>query len=308
MKRKPIPLSQIVNLLDNFFQIKQLAQDPAMSHFVPMVYKQAQINWEKIFEPDFQKRFNGLMIRGADNVEKIFTASFPHKEVIQKFLSRSKSGDLLFVHHPIPLECGDPKGNLGKGFLPIKSNLIQKIIRKNLSVYSCHAPLDYHKKISTNRAIAKALQATIESEFLQYGNGYAGLIVTVRPISTMSLIKKLKMIFDIPYVDFVGKNLKKITKVGIVAGGGDEVEYMQTVCEKGAQAYITGEIFSHYDNEWGRQNTLKIQKYSEAVGMSMIGVSHGASEYLVMKTQIPEWLRKKFTISIIPISQSVWWM
>jgi putative NIF3 family GTP cyclohydrolase 1 type 2 len=124
----------------------------------------------------------------------------------------------------------------------------------------------------------------------------------------MSLIKKLKMIFDIPYVDFVGKNLKKITKVGIVAGGGDEVEYMQTVCEKGAQAYITGEIFSHYDNEWGRQNTLKIQKYSEAVGMSMIGVSHGASEYLVMKTQIPEWLRKKFTISIIPISQSVWWM
>lgn len=303
--RVPI-LSQVVNALDSFFKVKELKKDPSMSRFVPMVYKQNH-KWKKTFEPDFQKRFNGLMVIGADKIQTVFTASFPHDEILQKFISQSATGDLLFLHHPIPLESGDPKGNLGRGFLPINSILFQKIIKMKLSIYSCHAPLDYNQNISTNRAIAQALQATIESKFLPYGNGHAALIAIINPISTVGLITKLKQIFGIPYVDFAGKNLDRITKIGIVAGGGDEVEYSQMSREKGAQAYITGEIFSHYNSEWGKQNTAKLQEYAKTVDISMIGVSHAASEFLVMKTQIPEWFKEKYEISVIPLAQSKWW-
>lgn len=300
-------LSQVVNALDSFFKVKGLKKDPSMSRFVPMVYKENH-KWKKTFEPDFQKRFNGLMVKGADKVQTVFTASFPHDEILQKFISQSEAGDLLFLHHPIPLESGDPKGNLGRGFLPINSILFQKIIKKKLSIYSCHAPLDYNQKISTNRAIAQALQATIESKFLPYGNGHAALIATVNPISTVGLIKKLKRIFGISYVDFAGKNLDRITKIGIVAGGGDEVEYSQMSREKGAQAYITGEIFSHYNSEWGKQNTAKLQDHAKTVDISMIAVSHAASEFLVMKTQMPEWFKEKYEIPVIPLAQSKWWL
>lgn len=300
-------LLEVADGLDTFFKVKELKKDPAMSHFVPMVYKQNQ-EWKKIFEPDFLRRFNGLMVKGADKIRTVFTTSFPHDEILQKFISQSEEGDLLFLHHPIPLESGDPKGNLGRGFLPINSILLQKIIKKKLSVYSCHAPLDYNQKISTNRAIAQALQATIESEFLNYGNEYAGLITTINPISTMDLITKLKKIFEIPYVDFAGKKLERITKIGIVAGGGDEVEYSQTSREKGAQAYITGEIFSHYDSDWGKQNTIKVQEYAKTVDISMIGVSHSASEFLVMKTQMPEWFKENFGLPVIPLAQNKWWV
>jgi putative NIF3 family GTP cyclohydrolase 1 type 2 len=305
--KKTALISKISDKLNSFFKVRELGKDPAMSRFVPMVYKKTQL-WKKIFEPDFQERFNGLMIRGADKVNAVFTSSFPHDEILEKFISQSQEGDLLFLHHPIPLECGDPKGKLGRGFLPINPILLKKIVEKRLSIYSCHAPLDYNKKISTNRAISEALKAKIESEFLPYGNGYVGLIVNVRPISTSDLILKLKKIFRIPYVDFAGKNVDRITKIGIVAGGGDEVEYSQTAKKRGAQAYITGEIFSRYDNDWGRQNTAKLKKYAKAVDISLIGVSHAASEFLVMRTQIPKFIKENFNIPVVPLYQRKWWI
>lgn len=305
--KKILQISKVTAILDSFFKVKELEKDPAMSRFVPMVYKQTQ-QWKKIFEPDFLKRFNGLMIRGAEEIKTVFTASFPHDEITQQLIRQSREGDLLFLHHPIPLECGDPKGNLGRGFLPINSALLQKIVRKRLSIYSCHAPLDYNKKISTSRAIAEALEAKIETEFLPYGNGYAGLIVTVNLISTDYLIERLKKIFGIPYVDFAGRNIDRITKIGIVAGGGDEMEYSQRAKEKGAQAYITGEIFSHYNSNWGKQNTAKLKKYAKTVNISLIGVSHAASEFLVMKTQIPKWFKDNFKIPVVPLAQKKWWV
>ena len=304
---KTVPISKVTDTLDSFFKIKELEKDPAMSRFVPMAYKHTH-QWEKIFEPDFLKRFNGLMIKGADEIRTVFTASFPHIEILQKFISQSRAGDFIFLHHPIPLECGDPEGNLGRGFLPIDLLLLQKVVKKRLSIYSCHAPLDYNKKISTNRAIVEALKARIESEFLPYGNGYAGLIATINPISTDDLIVRLKKIFGIPYIDFAGKNVDRITKIGIVAGGGDEVEYSQTAKERGAQAYITGEIFSHYDSDWGKQNIAKLKKYAKTVDISLIGVSHAASEFLVMKTQIPKFLKENFGLPIIPLAQKKWWV
>ena len=307
MNPSTVLISKVTNTLDSFFEVKELEKDPAMSRFVPMVYRKTQ-QWKKIFEPDFLKRFNGLMIRGSDEIRTVFTASFPHDEIIQQFISQSQEGDLLFLHHPIPLECGDPRGDLGRGFLPINSLLLQKVVEKRLSIYSCHAPLDYNKKVSTNRAIAEALKAKIESEFLPYGNGYVGLIATINPISTNKLIIRLKKIFGVPYVDFAGKNIDRITKIGIVAGGGDETEYSQAAKEREAQAYITGEIFSHYDSDWGKQNTAKLKKYAKTVDISLIGVSHAASEFLVMKTQVPKFIKENFGIAVIPLSQKKWWV
>lgn len=111
MQTKVSTLFRIVDELDTFFKVNELEKDPSMSHFIPMVYKQNYTKLKKIFEPDFLKRFNGLMIRGADKIQTVFTASFPHDEILQKFILQSVEGDLLFLHHPIPLECGNPKGN-----------------------------------------------------------------------------------------------------------------------------------------------------------------------------------------------------
>lgn len=301
-----IGLSKIVQTFDSFFELKKLDTDPSMPMIFARVYENESLI-KKTFQQDFTKRLNGLMIKGDTSVSKIFTASFPQDETLEKFIALSSRGDLLLTHHPIPMESGNPRGELGRGFIQLNSNLVNRIISKKLSIYSCHAPLDYNKKISTNRAISKALNAKIVDEFLQYGNGNAGLIATISPISHVEMISKLKTIFGIPYVDFAGKAVKTINKVSIVAGGGDEVEYVRISQKKGAQAYISGEIFSNHKSDWAKKNNIKLRNYYKSVNISLFGVSHAASEFLAMKTLMPKFIYKMFGIVAEPIPQSKWW-
>ena len=305
--KKSMKLTKLVTELNNFFELTKLKKDPAMSKFFPMVYKK-HVNELESYEKLFLQSFNGLLIKGSDNVRTVFTSTFPHDQILEDFINKSVEGDLLFLHHPIPLECGNPKGKLGRGFLRNNFNLIKKIKDKKLSVYACHAPLDYNPHISTNRAIAESLNGKIEETFLPYGNGDAGLIVSIEEQSTSQLISKLKKIFDIPYVDFAGKMLSKINKIGIVAGGGDEAIYSQLCIKKGAQGFITGEIFSNQTSKWAKENNATLKKYVKSVPISLIGVSNSASEYLVMESSLPNFLRKKFKLNVVSIPQVDWWI
>ncbi|CRK80844.1 NIF3-related protein [Neobacillus massiliamazoniensis] len=188
------------------------------------------------------------MIKGASKVERIFLAVFPTDHDLERFIVVGNSGDLLFMHHPILMECGDPKGKWGKGFVPIKEKYIKQMKEKILSVYTCHAPLDLHRHLSTNMAIANKLRAKLietHNEVVIY--------CTIEKTNTNELVSTLKEIFDIPYVDFEGQNLSNIQKIAIVAGCGDVVEWMKEAEDHGFQAYITGEIHCHIDNDYGKQ-------------------------------------------------------
>jgi putative NIF3 family GTP cyclohydrolase 1 type 2 len=302
-------LSIITKNLDNLFGVKRLNTDPAMSRWVPRVYDVINFNWKSTFESDFCQRFNGLMIRGAVDVSKIFCSVFPTKEVLMKFIKGARKGDLLFLHHPIDMQCGDPRNQkkLGAGFMAIDPEIIDEILMNSLSVYSCHAPMDCNENIGTNTAIVSSLNATIISEFLPYGNGFAGRICKIKTVSTKELVSKLMSIFEIPYVDFAGKEINKINKIAVVAGGGDDVEVMEEIENKGVQAYITGEIHSYHSSDWAKQNTIKVNSYSDKTNMSMIGVSHASSEYLVMKNQMVPWFETALNIKSEGIPLSTWW-
>lgn len=301
-------LEKITRFLDKYFELSELSMDPSMGRFIPMVYSKSEAEMADVFEADYLKNFNGLMIKGDKLVSTIFTSAFPHDEILKSFLEKSSSGDLLFLHHPIPLECGDPKGELGKGFKKNNLKLIKKIKQKKLSIYVCHAPLDYHKKVSTGRSIAEALGGKIVSTFLPYGGGDVGLIVKIKQLSTNQLIGRLEDIFNIPYVEFAGKKLKKIIRVGIVPGGGDDIEYSEMSKKLGAQAYITGEIFSNQRGKWATENRKKLKEYANGVDISLIAVSHSASEFLVMKTQIVKLFEEKLNLKVVSLPQENWWV
>ena len=48
------------------------------------------------------------------------------------------------------------------------------------------------------------------------------------------------------------------SKIAIIAGCGDVVSLMKEAEEKGAEAYITGEIHCHIDNDYADINTLSL--------------------------------------------------
>jgi putative NIF3 family GTP cyclohydrolase 1 type 2 len=302
-------LDELVNKLDNELNIKSFGKDPAFSRFIPDVYNPLKFDWKSVFENDFTKLFNGLMLKGASEIRSVFLAVFPTDYVLERFIKESNEGDLLFMHHPLLMECGDPNGKWGRGFVPIKEEYIKKIKDKNLSVYTCHVPLDYHKQLGTSFAIAKALKGNIVDGFSPNDNGSnLVLVCNVEETNTDALEQKLKEIFELPYVDFEGKRLDNIRKIAIVAGCGDKVDWMKEAEKKGVQAYITGEIHCHIDNEYGKMKYEKMIDYAKNTPMSLIGVSHSASEYLVKKTLIKDWFESNFELNTILIPQEKWWL
>lgn len=300
-------LSTLVQKLDDVLNVRALDADPGMSLYVPMVYDPLGFDWRSAFEPDFTTRFNGLLLRGAEHVNTVFCSVFPTPEVLAAFLAASVEGDLLFLHHPIDMECGDPRGKWGRGFLPIAPETIHALQAKRLSVYAVHAPMDTSRSIGTTTAIAAALDLKWESDFYPYGSGFAGVIGTIPPTNTDKLIAKLQTLFDIPYVDFEGAAVNNLRKVAIVPGGGDKVEAFRHAEEHGVQAYITGEIHHHIDNDRGRQRYAEAQAYAQTTRMSLIGVSHAASEFLVMKTQMTAWFEQHCSVKATTIPYQHWW-
>jgi len=300
-------LETITETLDSFFKIRQLERDPAFSRFVPYVYDPIGFDWKSFFEPDFVSRFNGLMIRGALEVNSTYCVAFPHDDILKTFLDRGTPGDLLFTHHPIDMRCGDPRGKWAEGFRAIDPSLLVQIKCRQLSVYSCHAPLDYNREISTSLSMAKALGGSVEDEFFPYGNGFAGLICSIPPMNADDFAEKLRAIFGVPYLDHEGRLPDLISKIALVAGGGDSVAEMQAAEKAGAQAYVTGEIHSHIDNDYGRQKYAEMKSYTAQTKMALWGVSHAASEFLVMQQDMIPWFKTRFSVNAHALPEATWW-
>ncbi|MGE7935929.1 Nif3-like dinuclear metal center hexameric protein [Bacillus paramycoides] len=303
-------LKEIEHSLNHLFQIEKYGKDSSFSRFIPATYDQIQFPWKQFFEANFVEQFNGLMIRGAENVNTVFLAVFPTDDVLEKFISQSMTGDLLFMHHPLVMECGDPLGKSGRGFVPIPSKYLHAIKEKQLSIYTCHGPMDFHQTYGTSISIAKALQANVIDGFAHGGPEQqpVGLICEIDETSTEKLQKHLKKLFNIPYTDFEGKQHDSITKIAIIAGCGDVVSLMKEAEEKGAEAYIAGEIHCHIDNEYGKYKYSLIMDYVKETNMSLIGVSHSSSEFLVKKTLMHDWFKEIFDVNITLLPQEKWWL
>jgi putative NIF3 family GTP cyclohydrolase 1 type 2 len=300
-------LNAIVEKLDSFFALEEMEPDPGFSRFIPSAYAASNFDWKTRFESGFVQGFNGLMLRGTDTVATIFLSVFPTPEVLGQFLAEAVAGDLLFLHHPLDMECGDPRGSWGGGFYPIATEVLESLIAKGLSVYTLHAPLDIHPTLSTSRAIAEALDVRMDDSFYRYGSGFAGLVGDISPLSTETLGQKLLTLFEIPYLDVEGATRATITRIAVAAGVADKVAVIREAESKGAQAYVAGEIHVRIEGEYGRTKYKSVQEYAQTSAMSLLGVSHSASEYLVMKTHMAPWFRQHFKVQTRLIPLERWW-
>ncbi|EEL43301.1 hypothetical protein bcere0021_46050 [Bacillus cereus Rock3-42] len=48
--------------------------------------------------------------------------------------------------------------------------------------------------------------------------------------------------------------------------------------------------------------------YVNETNMSLIGVSHSASEYLVKETLMYEWFKENFEVDVTLVPQGKWWL
>lgn len=300
-------LNDAAAALDRLFHIEDVEQDPAMSRFVPDVYGEAGINWQRYVTPEFAARFNGLMVRGSEQIGHVYAATFPSAEVLDAWLTQARPGDLLITHHPIDCRNGDPRGAWDEGFVPISQERLDAITERQLSMYACHAPMDTATEVGTTAAMVEALGGRIEGMLWEYGAGYAGRICRIAPLSTAELHEQLLRTYHLPYLEQEGPHHDRIEVVAVVAGIGDKVNVMEDAERLGAQAYVTGELHVRIEGAYGRTKFAQVEAFAQRTGMSLFGVSHAASEHLVMETQLPGWFRETLGLEVRPIREKQWW-
>jgi putative NIF3 family GTP cyclohydrolase 1 type 2 len=299
-------LDELRHELDELFSIREWERDPAMSRWVPRVYQAMDYDYPQTLEPDFCVRFNGLMLRAAETVEEVYCAAFPSPEVIGRVLDSARGSALLFLHHPVDMEVA------GTGFLPIPPRILEQLKAEGISVYSCHAPMDCHDEIGTNASIVRAFQVQVEQSFAEYGGGFAGRVGAIAPSSVDELIATGQEVFGVERVEVGGAELAQITRVAIVAGGGDDVELMEEAEALGAEAYLTGEWYTRTtpleesERHWAETNRAACLEYAESSNMAMLGFSHAATEFLVMRSQMGDWFRGR-GLHVACLEQSDWW-
>ena len=306
MATATMTLEALSGELDDLFSIPAWERDPAMSRFLPRLYEAMDYDHTQILEPDFCQRHNGLMLRTGEEVEEVYCAAFPCPEVVEALLARTAGKALLFVHHPIDMEVS------GVGFLPIPPQRLEQMRAQGVSIYACHAPLDCHDEIGTNASIAAAFGVQVEQGFARYGLGYAGRIGTIPPATVEELVERGKRIFGLDRVEVGGARPGSVTRVAIVAGGGDDVEGMEEAEGLGTQAYITGEWYTRTmpvgedERRWAEGNRAACQAYAASSSMALLAFSHAASEYLVMEAQMADWFRRR-GLRVQCLAQADWW-
>jgi putative NIF3 family GTP cyclohydrolase 1 type 2 len=151
-----VSLSQVVAELDAYFRVRDAEHDWRW-------YDGVEPYWRDFVESDWLERRNGLMVRGAEEVDQAATCVFPSVRIVDELKPRT----LLFAEHPVDFE-DEP------GFLPLPLETFERMRERGISFYHVHGPLDQHPEVSPSHLIAEGLDLSDSEECFPIVGGIPG--------------------------------------------------------------------------------------------------------------------------------------
>jgi len=152
--------ARLVELLDDYFGTREVRGDD-WSDLFELVYPDPY--WREFAEPGYEGRWNGLLVRGGEDVTRVATCVFPSDRVVGLLAP----GTFLFSEHPI--DYGDEAG-----FLPLAQETFERMRAGAIGFYHVHAPIDHHPEVSPSRLCAAAMGVPVEEEYLPIAEGIPG--------------------------------------------------------------------------------------------------------------------------------------
>ncbi len=280
--------AELVAQLDTFFNVAAFDESGDRQYLPP--------GYESILQryaaPGFlESSWNGLMLNNTDTVDRIYLIVFPDQKVLDTIVAREVErgapGALIFSNH-----MADYQEN-GPGFVNITEAQLEDLREHCISYYHCHAPLDCHPEISTSTALANALKLREQQRFAPYFGGMAGVLGKVGPIGFHEFAQKTAAATGLPYLRYstIRHNARPVQQVGIISGLGGEPQYIQQAIDLGCDTFVTGEWWQFGPGEHRAESRAAMHEFLVSADVNLIGTSHYASECVVMRDQMPAWLR-----------------
>ena len=264
---------ELVGLLDAYFGTRDVRGDDWADLF-ELVYPEPY--WRDYAEPAYEGRWNGLLIRGAGEVERAATCVFPSDRVIAGL----DAGTFLFSEHPIDY-ADEP------GFLPLSRESFERLRSDGISFYHVHAPLDHHPVISPSRMCAAAMGVPVEDEFLPIAEGIpGGAAVIGQGSGTVDDLAATLQSFLGPEVPVQIVRRRDGTdaagRVVVVGGGGADREALEAALERRCETYVTGGTFTRWAAEF--------LALAETAGVAVVDGTHYGTEKPPQLAMV-EWFR-----------------
>ena len=191
----------------------------------------------EFINPDFKERYIGVMLDNSDEINKVYTSTFPDIIILDGILDRNETDILLFSHHAMGY---DPTLE-GFPFYNIPLDYLKELKKRRISFYVMHIPLDKNGVYSTSMNLARALQLQIESEFCEYLGCKVGVICRTdfTKVTDFALHVKKVVGHDIKVRQYGVEMIEK-QRIAIAAGGGCFDFIARELSELGVNTYLTG--------------------------------------------------------------------
>jgi putative NIF3 family GTP cyclohydrolase 1 type 2 len=271
--------------LDDFFDVERFAEPDGWDFAITAAEKASLL---RRGSDVFQRTFNGIMLGGDrfdSPLDRVHLLVFPEASLIEDVLAAERGrsgGSVIVTHHPVDMETG------GRGFLPIPEAQLDALAAAGVAFYVLHAPLDCHPDVSTSRALAEGLGLAITDSFAPYVGGLCGVIGEQTPEPFGAFAERVRLLCELPFflpdqVRFTGRD---VSSVAIVAGGGDEVSYLEEAERLGPDCYLAGHWWTPHPGEWCDQNRTVLREAIAECRMNLLSASHDGSELVVFRDRL----------------------
>jgi putative NIF3 family GTP cyclohydrolase 1 type 2 len=236
----------------------------------------------------FAATFNGLMLapEGATEIDRVYLLVFPEASLLARAIAeergRGAPGAMLLTHHVADLETS------GRGFLSIPVALLDALRAANVVLYVLHAPLDCHPEISTSGALVDGLGLRRTGVFAPYHGGYAGVLGEQAPEPFGAFAARVAALCELPRLDAaqIRHAGRKVARVAVVAGGGDDAEMLAEAGTLGADTYLTGTWWTPQRGDWADGNRDTLRAALPEIDINLLGASHDGSELVVLRDRV----------------------
>lgn len=217
---------------------------------------------------NFKKRSMGLVCDFATEINKVYTAVFPSKEVMQKILDDKIQDAMLFVHHPSIWDIRKAPDV----FQQMDTDLLQQFKDRRISIYNLHVPLDNFGKYSTSVTLAKALGIKSEKSFAPYLGSMCGVFGKTNLTTTQDLRNKFQKTIghEVSLYNYGDDEIKNRT-VAVVVGGGNDIDILKDIAKAGVNTFITGITVKN-------KHSKETHDFAEKNKINILGGTHYSTE------------------------------
>ena len=274
-------LEAVVDGLDAYFRVADVRNDDWLPVF-DQVYEDPY--WRDHVEPGYEGRWNGLMVRGGDEIERVVTCVFPSDRIVAGLEPRT----LLFSEHPVDY-ADEP------GFLPLANASFATLRERRCALYHVHAPLDMHPEVSPSRLLAEGVGLTSLEEYAPIADGIPGgaAIAGDSDLSLEALADAVRATLgpEIP-VHVLTRPRERAGRVAVVAGGGADADLLRQSLERGCETYVTGNAATNCRLDFVQAHVRAFRELAEEAGVALIDGTHYGTEKPPQFAMV-EWFRAR---------------